>query len=268
MMHPRMIQTIMSNDGLFATALIKVERLKVVDSTNEELKRRIAVINLERPIVIAAEEQTAGRGRRGRTWLNSNGAVLMSIAVPLDGIMPECFPLVNHAAAVAVSRVLRELGADTRIKWPNDILIGEAKVCGILSDLVFDRKNFPCAIIGIGINANADSMPDGLMYPAVSLKLVLGHEVDVNYLIETIGNRVFSCVQMFKEGNARELLNDYAVECSTIGREITVVPCTGDEWSGFAVEIADDGRLMVRDDQGVMHMIDAADVSVRRDNSK
>ena len=137
----------------------KAETVHETDSTNAELKRRAANGVLKDGTVLIAERQTRGRGRRGRKWENTSGALLMSIACDAEDIAAEDIPLVTLAAALGVLDSLGLLlsskkrskadAADVRIKWPNDILFRQKKLCGILAELVKNGTR-TMTVIGIG----------------------------------------------------------------------------------------------------------------------
>ena len=138
----------------------KVLRFESLPSTNTELAR-MASEGAAEGLAIVAEEQTAGRGRLQRAWSSPKGAglyfsMLLRPAIPVDQ-----WPLITFMAALAVGDALREAaGVQTDIKWPNDLLSGERKICGILAETI-DTPGGRAVIIGVGINLRPDAFPGG-----------------------------------------------------------------------------------------------------------
>lgn len=246
------------------------ERINTVDSTNTELKRRINASFGMKTSVLIADEQTAGRGRRGRVWLNTDGALLMSICIPLKGINPDLIPLISLTAAIAANEAIADLRADkhkmtrnTGIKWPNDILISGFKVAGILSEAANDLRGGSYAVVGIGINVNAAGIPDGLNQPASSLRLLYNRDFDRISLGLRIADRLTELADMLKAGCDKTIIKLYSDNCITLGRAVEVIRNDGSRYEAEAVEIDSIGRLVVSHENGNIEAIDSADVSIR-----
>lgn len=246
------------------------ERINTVDSTNTELKRRINASFGMKTSVLIADEQTAGRGRRGRVWLNTDGALLMSICIPLKGINPDLIPLISLTAAIAANEAIADLRADkhkmtrnTGIKWPNDILISGFKVAGILSEAANDLSGGSYAVVGIGINVNAAGIPDGLNQPASSLRLLYNRDFDRISLGLRIADRLTELADMLKAGCDKTIIKLYSDNCITLGRAVEVIRNNGSRYEAEAVEIDSIGRLVVSHEDGNIEAIDSADVSIR-----
>lgn len=244
------------------------EHLKTVDSTNLELKRRLIAGGVSGFCCIRADEQTAGRGRRGRTWLNTDGALMMSVSVPLEGFSERETMLLSMSSAYAVQKALSAFGLNALIKWPNDVavLCGGClyKLCGILTELIGDARGNNYAVIGIGINANSIDLPDGLMQPATSVRLETGADID----LDTLQNAVLDClIKTLERLNARpdEVFEELRKNCHTINRPVMVKHIDGTCTQGFATDLAPDGRLTVKTEDGEI-TVSAADVSVRTDS--
>lgn len=181
--------------------------------------------------VVVADHQTAGRGRSGRTWTDVPGAMLMFSAL-LRGVPSEDAALVSLAGGLAVARAVGA-GVDARLKWPNDVLIGGRKLCGVIGELVGDA-----VVIGIGVNVGhtADDLPDEL--GATSLCLSGG----------SVPRRDDLCVAILTELDplvgTRDWLDAYRERCATIGSRVRVELGDG-SFEGTATEIRDDGALVV-----------------------
>ena len=170
------------------TGIIWVESSK---STNSELRRRID--SLDNLSVIAAAEQTAGRGQGDHSWFSSPRTNLTFSMLLRFG--PD-FPVtlgaseavtVTHIAALAVRDYLLTKGIDSRIKWPNDIWVGDRKICGMLIENSSCGGRLVCSIAGIGLNVNENSWPPELPNP-VSMKELLGKSyILADELAELVG---------------------------------------------------------------------------------
>lgn len=246
-----------------------IERIYEVDSTNSELKRRVSASNVEMCSAVIAERQTAGRGRKGRTWMNTADALMMSISIPVLTLNPDEIPMISHAASLAVFNSISQLegfcdSTDTGIKWPNDILLDGKKVCGILSEISTNSCGIPHAIIGIGINVNAESFPDGMMQPVISVRRFIGRSVDKYALGKYAVNEVLKKTSMVANNEGIALIEEYKHKCITIGKAITIYPNFSDPYEAVAESIDNFGRLIVIKHDGTMNALDSADVSVGR----
>lgn len=246
------------------------ERINTVDSTNSELKRRISASHGMETAVLIADEQTAGRGRRGRVWLNTDGALLMSMCIPINGMAPDSIPIISLTAAIAANEAISAMSADeikrtsnSGIKWPNDILISGFKVAGILVETAKDLRGGSYAVVGIGVNANAVNIPNGLNQPASSLRLLCNRSIDRIELGLRIADRLAELADMLKCGYNKAIIRLYSDNCITLGRAVEVIRNDGSRYEAKAVEIDSLGRLIVSQNDGSMITIDSADVSIR-----
>ena len=128
--------------------------LDSIDSTNSEALRRLA--DVPSGTVIAAREQTAGRGQRGNTWFTQPGQNLtFSIVLKFEGVFPVSRAVwLNYLSSLAVAEFLRSFGVACEIKWPNDVYVGKRKICGILIENQLGADGVASSVIGIGININ------------------------------------------------------------------------------------------------------------------
>ena len=144
-----------------------------IDSTNSEALRRLP--ELPSGTVLAAREQTAGRGQRGNTWFTEPGKNLtFSIVLKPSGLAAGEAHLLNYLASVTVAEFLEGYGVSCCIKWPNDIYVGRKKICGILVENSLSGGRVAASLIGIGININQKEFPQ--LANATSLSLATGRE--------------------------------------------------------------------------------------------
>ena len=142
-----------------------------VDSTNEEAKRQ-AEKGTGHGTLIWAKSQSSGKGRRGREWYSPAGSSIYMTLLLKPDIPAEKASMFTLVAALAVSKgILRACGLETFIKWPNDIVAGGKKLCGILTELVLSEGHISCLVIGMGINVFQESFPEKLQQKATSVYL-------------------------------------------------------------------------------------------------
>ncbi|MXY88668.1 MAG: biotin--[acetyl-CoA-carboxylase] ligase [Dehalococcoidia bacterium] len=225
-------------------------------SSTMDLARDAAAADAPHGSLILAEQQTAGRGRRGRGFFSPPGGSLYFTLI----LRPsrEQYARLPLAVPLAVCRACAHEGVDARIKWPNDIWVNERKLCGML----IDGETGPGGLIayaGIGINVNADPTADPtLREVATSLSLELGREVPREELLARICAELEAAIAA-PEG---ELVASYRAVSLVLGRRVTVEESEG-AYEARALDIAPDGALVVERDGGERLTVLAADVSVR-----
>ena len=240
-----------------------VPRLSVhptIDSTNAEAKR-ILLSNEIAPTLVVAEQQTAGRGRMGRSFYSpSQTGAYFSVAF-VTSKPPESVVTLTGAAAVAVMRAIRRLsGVQPQIKWVNDLYIDDKKVCGILAESVFGAWNdrLQRIVIGIGINLHTCDFPEELMGKAGSLDIP---SLTRSALIAAVWQELFPMLQSPED---RTWLNDYRACSNVLGKRIRWVE-NGEYRGGFAEEIDRDGALIVRDEKGRLVRLFTGEISLFAD---
>ncbi|MET0921273.1 MAG: biotin--[acetyl-CoA-carboxylase] ligase [Acidimicrobiia bacterium] len=225
----------------------EVERLAEVDSTNryvlDQAKQGAAA-----GLVVVAEHQTAGRGRLDRAWQAPPGSSLL-VSVLLDARAGG-----PHAAVVAVAVALSEAvravtGLAVGLKWPNDLVVRDRKLAGILAEVEGDA-----VVVGAGCNVNWTTFPSELAATATACNLETGHVVDRDALLDAFVGRLGPCLD--DPGATAMVYRDRLV---TLGEQVRV-DRGRDEVVGEAVAVRDDGALVVRDDTGIEHDIVVGDV--------
>jgi len=228
---------------------------KEVDSTND-VARELADEDAEEGTLVIAESQRSGKGRRGKRWISPSGGVWMTIILRPD-IEPPKAPQLTLVTGVAVAETLnQECGLDVGIKWPNDILIGDKKVCGILTEVKADMGKVDYVLVGIGIDLNVDLniFPPELRGGATSLKAELDREIMGAELVATFLKNFEIYYGEFKQGKFRKILNRWRKLSKTIGNYVEVHKKGGPIY-GEAVGINKDGKLILELDDGTLRKI-------------
>ncbi|HMK54130.1 MAG TPA: biotin--[acetyl-CoA-carboxylase] ligase [Methanobacteriaceae archaeon] len=232
-----------------------VHYFKEVDSTNEVAKKLAENGAVEGTIIIA-ESQSRGRGRRGKRWLSPEGGVWMTIILRPD-VSPVKAPQLTLITGVAVAQTLQnECQLDVGIKWPNDILIGDKKVCGILTEAAADKEFLDYVVVGIGIdlNVNVELFPPELRDGATSLQFELEKEIYSVELVQKFLKNFENIYEDFKEGNFPEILSQWRKLSKTIGKSVAVHK-KGRIVLGEAVGITKDGILILEMEDGTLRKI-------------
>lgn len=226
-----------------------------VDSTNEVAKR-LAQEGAPEGTVVIAESQRSGRGRRGKKWISPSGGVWMTIILRPD-IPPSKAPQLTLVTGVAVAETLdQECGLDVGIKWPNDILIGEKKVCGILTEGSANPKGLEYVVVGIGIDLNVDvaNFPADLREGATSLKHELEKEISGVKLVQRFLVNFENLYNNFKSGQFPEILKEWRRLSKTVGCDVEVHK-KGRIVRGEAVGINREGMLILEMDDGTLRKV-------------
>ena len=232
-----------------------------IDSTNNQALK-LFKIEIENGSVIVADHQTAGRGRRHRIWVAPAGkALLFSIMISRAGD-PMKFPVYTCMAALAVAEAISNLySLPVSVKWPNDVLINEKKVCGILTELANNKENQQGVIVGIGINVNQtlEELKFSVLMPATSLLIERQEFTPRGPLLREILRQFDSYYVDFLQGKTEEILRRWKGLSTLLGHPVKIVTSQG-EITGLAMDIESDGALVVRQNSGFLTRILSGDV--------
>jgi len=222
-----------STENIEKSIFRKILRFEEVDSTNTVAGKIVDSGINAAGIVIVADRQTKGLGRKGRRWQSPGGGLWLSLILKA----PNSNTLVNFALALAVANSLKKtLGIKTELKWPNDVLVNGKKICGILSVL---KKEYVIGGIGVNVNNKLNSIP----YSSVSEEL--GKKVDMYPLEKTLLDEIRGYYTLL-QNNTEQLLKEIRNRCSTIGKTVKIVYNNDSTFIGEAIEIDDIGRLIVK----------------------
>lgn len=212
--------------------------------------------------VIVAEEQTGGRGRRGRAWHSPPGANLYLSALLRPSAKPAAaLPPLSLVVGLAVAEAVAEVapGLEPLVKWPNDVLVRGRKLAGVLNELVGCPGSGLALVVGVGINVNQEAFPDELRELATSLRLETGRPHARAPLAAAVLRRLHARLAQVDAQGLAPVLAAWAARSSTLGRRVT---CQGGP-EGIATGLAPDGALLVTDDSGETHQVSAGLISER-----
>ncbi len=230
------------------------------ESTNV-LARVMVEGGLGEGLVIVADLQTKGRGRHDRTWHSPLGGLYFSIVLK-PRIADETAPLLGFLTACAIATEIREvLGLEVSLKWPNDILVGDRKLGGILSETISTNGSL-LAVIGVGINQNVkrEDLPAELQDNATTILSEIGRETLRENLISAIISGIDSRLgRVESDSSFSSILDEWTGHSSTIGRSVRVRD--GSEIiEGLAIGIGPDGSLEVEGSDGELKRILIGDI--------
>jgi BirA family transcriptional regulator, biotin operon repressor / biotin---[acetyl-CoA-carboxylase] ligase len=237
----------------------KVIYFESLDSTMEAARRE-SIWGAPAGTVVIADEQTAGRGRLKRTWISPRGGLTLSVILRPN---LEYLPYLIMIASLAVARSIENVtGLSPQIKWPNDVLISDKKVCGILIENDIRKNSLVSSVIGIGINVNVH-IPD---YPEISSLAsslsdqtgIIVSRLDILQQLLIEMERLYGSLP-----NSDSIFQQWKNRLVTLGQSVQVTQ--GDViYCGFAESVSADGSLLLRSTEGDLIKIFAGDVSLSR----
>ncbi len=220
-----------------------------VNSTNEIAKSKSAAS--PEGTVVLAETQTAGRGRLARPWDSPQGGIWMSIILKPRIPMAQAYRI-NMAVSVALARAISGLyGLEAKIKWPNDLLIGERKLCGILMEISAEVDQLDYAVVGIGINTNLDVSVFPDKWRATSISDELGSDVSRTDLIQRILQEL---EETYIKMGSEEIYEEWCRRSATLGKYVRITSSLGD-MEGEAVAMSRDGALCLKTEGGLKRVL-------------
>ena len=259
-----------------------------IESTHSLMKARASAGKIVPGTLIVADTQTAGRGRHERTWASPAGKnIYFNILIPLDGIPLASAPQITQVAAITFAEVFRDLqdgsnaqGLGNRdigkitVKWPNDILCGKHKFCGILAEVVY-IKNASAISMGVGINVNSEpSDYAGLGRAVTTLKDICGQNINREKLLQALIASLERAIGQFRAFGIRPWVEAWRKMDQFIGTRGTIVVnnrCTDENRDGGSgvqkklgriVDMNDDGSLLFECDDGTVETVYSADLEI------
>lgn len=239
--------------------------LDTIDSTNDYLKQNSR--QFPSGTVAVADQQTGGRGRLGRSFHSPGGTGIYMSAILKPDISPmKAMNLTAYTAVAVCDGIQRATGLQPRIKWTNDLVLNERKICGILTEMAVEGESgqLQCIVLGIGINVNEkeNDFPAEIRNIAGSLAMAVEHPIQRGQLTAEIINSLDRMYADWREGKGN-YLDRYRAACVTLGKEVQVMRPGRPVQDAFAEDIDDEFSLIIRLPNGSHETIRAGEVSVR-----
>lgn len=240
-----------------------------LSSTNDKAKE-FAMKGAEEGTLVVADSQSAGKGRRGRSWSSEKGVGIYMSMLLRPKVPAKQVSGVTLLGALAVAKAVRKIcDVKAEIKWPNDVIVAKKKICGILTEMSGEDETVHHVIIGIGINVNHVCFPEELEETATSIFQETGKRISRNKLIAAVADAFEGYYQMFIQAkNLSFVLEQYNEVLVNKGKQVKIYHGMIEEAkeeqieTGVARGIDEDGALLV-EQKGILKRIVAGEVSVR-----
>jgi BirA family transcriptional regulator, biotin operon repressor / biotin---[acetyl-CoA-carboxylase] ligase len=217
--------------------------------------------------LVIADTQTSGRGRLGRRWITAEGAALaFSLLLRPTPSETKHLGLFSALAGLAVSQALKnDYNLDSEIKWPNDVLVNRRKVCGILTEAVWQGSHLSGLVVGIGINIAPSSVPPDkeLLFPATSVEQELGKTVEMTQILHSVINSFFAWRQHLAEPVFFQTWEKHLAFLGEVVQVKTGFATGREDITGEVVGISSEGNLRLRSATGEELQVTVGDVHLR-----
>ncbi len=232
-----------------------------LDSTNLEAKRRALESDHIQGIVIAAE-QINGKGRLGRHWVSENQTGLWMSLLIRPNVSPESAACITLVAASSMCKAIESVsGLNVGIKWPNDLVVNGKKICGILTEMSAELNHLHYIVLGIGVNIGQLHFEDDLAHKATSLVLE-GSTVSKISLLSAFFDAFAEDYLSFLAMDMSSIIDYHKKHSVTLNKEIIVTTSTGSKVA-FATDLAEDGSLIIKNENGQLESVLSGEISVR-----
>ena len=229
-------------------------------ASTQQRARELARGGAPHGTLVVAGVQTGGRGRLGRHWGSPGGGLWMSLVLR-PGFEAGLASRITQTAAVGVAKGLWEIGVEARIKWPNDLLVGGKKICGILAEASAENafgleklRRLDYAVLGVGMNANLDPAELGVPDRGVTtIRSELGHDVDLLELLRALLSNLD--LELARTENFQAVLQDWRSLNCTLGEKVRVRRF-GETIEGRAVDLSREGALLVATNDGTIELFE------------
>lgn len=238
-------------------------------STNDDAFR-LGMEGFPEGTVIIADYQTKGRGRLARNWHSPPAANIYTSIILRPDLEPASVPQISLVAGVAVAELLGEYcPGRVELKWPNDVLVGGKKICGILAQMKMTAEMVDFVVVGIGINVNLakDQFPSDLQDIATSVSLESGREISRGKLIINLYENLAKWYKKFSQNGFTAVKEKWLELSPMIGRDVQVL-FLDEKITGRAVDLAEDGSLVIQTGENEMVKVSAGDATIIKKKNK
>ncbi len=253
-------------DGLNTKTIGKELYLfKEVMSTNTVAKF-LSENDVNNGTVILSEKQSGAKGRLGKSWESPLGGIWLSLVVK-PNVDHSKIPMITLATGVAVVKTLERIGIENaEIKWPNDVMINDKKVCGILTEAITKFNSIESVIIGVGIDANFDVnvLSKELQEGTTTLDIELGHRVNENEIIRFFLEEFERIGILFEEGGFERILKEWRKYSYSIGKIVEVREPFSKSYDGYVLGISREGALVVEKIDGTLEKVISGECIIKK----
>lgn len=235
---------------------LQIYNFETLSSTNDKAKEfaKQGKYNL----VIIAKEQKKGRGRFGRKWISDYNGLCMTILLKEEDINKTKY--LTFIAGISVARAIIDIcSLNAKVKWPNDVLINDKKVCGILTETIHGKENY--VLVGIGLNVNNKDFSKSISDKATSLALESNKEFGIKILLNRIIKNFIFLYRYYTNKNYVKIIDLWKKYSHTVGKRIKAKTLDG-EFIGKAIDIDDECYLVLRLDNGEIKKIIEGDIFI------
>ena len=240
----------------------RIIKLDATDSTNVYLKELVQSVSLADYTVVVAKKQLKGRGQMGSVWQSEEGKNLtFSMLKKFNILHAEQQFLLNIGVSLAICDVLQSLSIpNIKVKWPNDIMSGSSKICGILIENVLKGQLVQFSIIGIGLNVNQTDF--GNLDKAASLRSITGNFYDLDELLHNILDSLYFHLDRLEEQKFDQLLSPYEKLLFRKDKPSTFTGADGDMFMGFIRGVSSEGKLVLELEDQIFKEFDLKEVTL------
>lgn len=251
------------NKALESNHLVsKIEVYDSVESTQTIAKQ--GLVDNQYTMLILSDEQTKGRGRFNRNWSSSKGKGLWMSVVLRPNVSFAMIPKFNLFIALGIRDAIQAFSRDkVEIKWPNDIYINDKKVCGFLTEMVANADAVEAIICGIGINLNhqEEDFSDMIRHRATSIRLHYSEEINRYQFLKRLIEEIEKRYHQFLNSSFETIRDEYIRTSNIWHRKLTFTE-NGEQFIGEAIDINNDGFLIVKDEDNQMRRLISADIDI------
>ena len=238
---------------------------KDVMSTNT-LAKFLSENGVSNGTVIISEKQSGAKGRLGKSWESPLGGIWLSIVVKPQ-VDHSKIPMITLATGVAVVKTFERIGIkNAEIKWPNDVIINDKKVCGILTEAITKFNNIESVIIGVGIDANFDVnvLSKELQEGTTTLDIESDHRINENEIIRFFLEEFEKIAKLFEEGEFERILKEWRKYSYSIGKIVEVREPFSKAYDGYVLGISREGALVVEKIDGTLEKVISGECIIKK----
>ena len=238
---------------------------KDVMSTNT-LAKFLSENGVSNGTVIISEKQSGAKGRLGKSWESPLGGIWLSIVVKPQ-VDHSKIPMITLATGVAVVKTFERIGIENaEIKWPNDVIINDKKVCGILTEAITKFNNIESVIIGVGIDANFDVnvLSKELQEGTTTLDIESDHRINENEIIRFFLEEFEKIAKLFEEGEFERILKEWRKYSYSIGKIVEVREPFSKAYDGYVLGISREGALVVEKIDGTLEKVISGECIIKK----